>query len=67
MRSCTTHSVEVKGGGPGNQAIRKYKVVKSCGPDDLVFQSVKDGKAMRDNNIFSRFIKPAARTSDCHG
>jgi integrase len=55
-------TVEVKGGGPGNRAIRKYKVVKSCGPDDLVFQSVKDGKPMRDNNILSRFIKPAART-----
>ena len=47
---------------PGNKAIRKYKVVKACGPDDLVFQSVKDGKPMRDNNILSRFIKPAART-----
>ena len=57
-------TVEVKGGGPGNKAIRKYKVVKSCGPDDLVFQSVKDGKSMRDNNILSRFIKPAARTMD---
>jgi integrase len=55
-------TVEVKGGGPGNKAIRKYKVVKACGPDDLVFQSVKDGKPMRDNNILSRFIKPAART-----
>ena len=30
-------------------------------PSDLVFQSVKDGKPMRDNNILSRFIKPAAR------
>jgi len=55
-------TVEVKGGGPGNKAIRKYKVVKSCGPEDLVFQSVKDGKPIRDNNILSRFIKPAART-----
>jgi integrase len=55
-------TVEVKGGGPGNKAIRKYKVVKSCGPDDLVFQSVRDGKPIRDNNILSRFIKPAART-----
>jgi integrase len=55
-------TVEVNGGGPGNKAIRKYKVVKSCGPDDLVFQSVRDGKPIRDNNILSRFIKPAART-----
>ena len=54
-------TVEVKGGGPGNKAIRKYKVVKSCGPDDLVFQSVRDGKPLRDNNTLSRFIKPAAR------
>jgi integrase len=43
------------------RAVRRYKVVKSNDPDDLVFQSVKDGKPMRDNNILSRFIKPAAR------
>jgi len=42
-------------------AVRRYKAVKSDGPDDLVFQSVKDGKPMRDNNILTRFIKPAAR------
>jgi integrase len=42
-------------------AVRRYKLIKSDGPDDLVFQSVRDGKAMRDNNILSRFIKPAAR------
>lgn len=44
-----------------DRAVRKYRAVKSCGPDDLVFQSVKDGKPIRDNNILSRFIKPAAR------
>jgi hypothetical protein len=49
--------VEVKGGGPGNKAIRKYKVREIVWPDDLVFQSVKEGKPMRDNNILSRFIK----------
>jgi integrase len=42
-------------------AIRKHKVVKSDGPDDLVFQSVRDGKPLRDNNILCRFIKPAGR------
>jgi len=42
-------------------AVRRYKLIKSDGPDDLVFQSVRDGKPMRDNNILSRFIKPAAR------
>jgi integrase len=35
--------------------------VKSAKPNDLVFQSVKDGKPMRDNNVLVRFIKPAAR------
>src|SRR5271165_2312724 len=43
------------------RAVRKYKAVKSDEPNDLVFQSVKDGKPMRDNNILTRFIKPAAR------
>jgi integrase len=52
-------TVEVKAG----HATRRYKVVKSDGPADLVFQSVKTGAAMRDNNILSRHIKPAARKS----
>jgi len=43
------------------RARRKYKVVKADGPDDLVFQSVKAGRPMRDNNILVRHIKPAAR------
>jgi integrase len=54
-------TVEINGGGPGGQAVRRYEVVKSDGLDDLVFQSIKDGKPMRDNNILSRFIKPVAR------
>jgi integrase len=50
-------TVEVRAG----RSIRKYRVVKSDQPSDLVFQSVKDGKPIRDNNILIRFIKPAAR------
>jgi integrase len=50
-------TVEVKAG----KSVRKYRVVKSDGPDDLVFPSIKDGKPLRDNNILSRFIKPAGR------
>jgi integrase len=50
-------TVSVKAG----TGTRKYKLVKKDGADDLVFQSVKDGKPMRDNNILSRFIKPAGR------
>ena len=30
-------------------------------PDDLVFQSVKDGQPIRDNNILTRYLKPAGR------
>jgi integrase len=54
-------TVNVCGGGPGAKAMRRYRVVKKDGPDDLVFQSVRTGAPMRDNNILSRFIKPAAR------
>jgi len=49
--------VEVKAG----RAIRRFPAVKSGGPDDLVFQSVAKGRPMRDNNILTRHIKPAAR------
>jgi integrase len=52
-----TLTVEVKAG----RAIRRYRAVKSAGPDDLVFQSVKSGEPMRDNNILARHIKPAGR------
>lgn len=37
------------------------QIVKSAKPNDLVFQSVKDGKPMHDNNVLVQFIKPAAR------
>ena len=50
-------TVHVKAG----RAVRKYKVVKADGPNDLIFQSVRDGKPLRDNNILVRFIKPAGR------
>jgi hypothetical protein len=35
--------------------------VKSDRPENLVFQSVKTGTPMRDNNVLSRHIKPAGR------
>jgi len=57
IRRLKNLTVEIRAG----LAIREYKLVKSDGPDDLVFQSVKDGKPMRDNNVLKRFIKPAAR------
>ncbi len=57
IQSLRTLTVEVKAG----KAVRRYRAVKSDGPDDLVFQSVKAGEPMRDNNILTRHIKPAAR------
>jgi integrase len=52
-----TVTVQVKAG----RATRSYAVVKSSGADDLVFQSVRKGVAMRDNNILVRHIKPAGQ------
>jgi integrase len=50
-------TVEVRAG----RAVRRYNVVKSDGPGDLVFQSVQKGLPIRDNNILVRFLKPAGR------
>ena len=47
---------------PAGNAFRKVRVVKSDGPDDLVFQSLFKGAPMRDNNVLVRHIKPAAKT-----
>ena len=57
IRRLQTLTVDVKAG----LATRRYRVVKSDGPEDLVFQCVQDGGPMRDNNILTRHIKPAAR------
>jgi len=55
-------TIRVKAG----RAVRKYRAVKSDKPTDLVFQSVQDGKPIRDNNILARFIKPNARKLGLH-
>lgn len=47
--------------GGGRGGYQTFKLVKKSEPDDLVFQSVRKGVVMRDNNILSRHIKPAAR------
>jgi len=43
------------------RAKRRYRVVKSDGPEDLVFQSLIKAGPMRDNSVLTRHIKPAAR------
>lgn len=57
IHSMKQMTVEVRAG----QAVRKHQIVKADGPNDLVFQSVRCGRPIRDNNILVRFIKPAAR------
>jgi len=52
-----TLTVPVRAG----RATRHYNVVKSDKPDALIFQSVKSGKPMNDQNILKRHIQPAAR------
>jgi len=51
-----TLTVDVRAG----RAVRHHKVVKSHGPEDLVFQSVWKGKPMNASNVLKRFMKPAA-------
>ncbi len=41
-------------------AKKKFKLVRSSDPQDLVFQSLRTGAPMSDHNILSRHIKPAA-------
>jgi len=57
IQSLRLLTVKVRAG----YAVRRYKVVKSDNPEDLVFQSVRTGAPMRDNNILTRHIKPASR------
>ena len=56
IRALKSLTVTVRAGS----GKRIYKVVKSDGPNDLVFQSLVKGGTMRDNNILVRHIKPAA-------
>lgn len=42
-------------------AKKKFRLVRSSDPADLVFRSLRKGAPMSDHNILSRHIKPAAR------
>ena len=58
-----TLTLDVRAG----RAVRHYRAVKASGPDDLVFQSVKDGKPMNDQNVLKRYIQPAAKKLGLRG
>jgi integrase len=51
-------SVKING---GRGKYQTFKLVKSDAPDALVFQSIRKGAPMRDNNMLCRHIRPAAR------
>jgi hypothetical protein len=53
-----TLSVELNWGG--KDAKKTIKLVRSDGPKDLVFQSVRSGGPMRDGKILRRHLRPAA-------
>jgi integrase len=53
-----TLEVELNWGGKG--AKKRIKLVRSEGPKDLVFQSVRRGVPMDDQNILRRHLRPAA-------
>ena len=57
LRRLAGLEVEVKAG----PRMRKIKVVRKGGPDDLVFQSVLGGGPMNDQNVLKRHLQPAAR------
>jgi integrase len=53
-----TLEVEINWGGSG--AKKRIKLVRSEGPQDLVFQSLRTGAPMRDGNVLRRHLRPAA-------
>src|SRR5260370_10430810 len=58
IRRLNSLVVAVLCGGSG--AKRRIKLVRSDGPADLVFQSLRKGAPMRDGNILRRHLCPAA-------
>jgi hypothetical protein len=47
--------------GGGDCCESAEPAITASGPEDLVFQSVRTGAPLRDNNVLTRFIKPAGR------
>lgn len=53
-----TLEVEIAWGGKG--AKKRCKLIRSSNPEDLVFQSIRNGGPMNDQNILRRHLRPAA-------
>lgn len=63
IQKLKTLTIDVRAG----RAVRHYKLVKRDSPDAVVFQSVKAGKPMNDQNILRRYIRPAAEKLGLEG
>jgi integrase len=59
IQKLKTLEVEINWGGKG--AKKKIKAVRSSQPSDLVFQSLRTGAPMNDQNILRRHLRPAAK------
>ena len=58
IRRLKTLEVEINWGGKG--AKKRIKLVRADRPQDLVFQSLRNGSPMRDGNVLRRHLRPAA-------
>jgi len=58
IRRLKTLELEINWGGKG--AKKRIKLVRADGPEDLVFQSLRNGAPMRDGNVLRRHLRPAA-------
>jgi integrase len=58
IHALKTTTVEVNWGGRG--AKKRLSLTPLTGPRDLVFQSVRSGMEMNDQNILRRHLRPAA-------
>jgi integrase len=58
LQRLRTLEIDAPWGGQG--AKKKIKAVRSDGPHDLVFQSLRRGAEMNDQNLLRRHLRPAA-------
>jgi integrase len=58
IRRLKSMEVEINWGGKG--AKKRFKLVRSNGPKDLVFQSLRSGAPISDGNVMRRHLRPAA-------
>jgi integrase len=58
LQRLRTLEVDIRWGANG--ANKRFKVVRSAEPRDVVFQALRTGSVMHDQNILRRHLRPAA-------